>query len=162
MLWTVRGNGGRGVKEKDGVAQSVKEKSEAIKDVVAPSIMVESGTGTQESNSIKADRINMHDENVGKTPKTLTDNTPSMSSYANVAGALITLVDDDSKPVEKVDYLGDHDCEDDVASTANDMANFMASEKVGYGDNSLLEQWRDSYENDDYDFDPYDDDMYDE
>ncbi|GJV23206.1 hypothetical protein Tco_1375901, partial [Tanacetum coccineum] len=24
----------------------------------------------------------------------------------------------------------------------------------------LLEQWRDSYENDDYDEDPYDDDMY--
>ncbi|GJZ56092.1 hypothetical protein Tco_0611285 [Tanacetum coccineum] len=74
----------------------------------------------------------------------------------------VTLVDDDGKPVEKVDYLGDHDGEDDVASTANDMENFMASEKVGYGDNSLLEQWRDSYENGDYDFDPYDDDMYEE
>ncbi|GJX04411.1 hypothetical protein Tco_0190327 [Tanacetum coccineum] len=36
----------------------------------------------------------------------------------------------------------------------------MASEKVGFGTNSLLEQWRDSYENDDYDYDPYDDDMY--
>ncbi|GKD60006.1 hypothetical protein Tco_1297515, partial [Tanacetum coccineum] len=74
----------------------------------------------------------------------------------------VTLVDDDGKPIEKVEYLGDHDGEDDVASTANDMANFMASEKVGYGDNSLLEQWRDSYENGDYDFGPYDDDMYEE
>ncbi|GKE42231.1 hypothetical protein Tco_1469515, partial [Tanacetum coccineum] len=79
--------GGRGVKEKDGVAQSAKEKSEAIKDAVAPSIMVESRTGTQEANSIKADHINLHDENVGKTPKTLTGNTPGMSSYANVVGA---------------------------------------------------------------------------
>ncbi|GKA10247.1 hypothetical protein Tco_0689680 [Tanacetum coccineum] len=422
MLWTVWGNGGRGVKEKDGVAQSAKEKSEAIKDAVAPSVMVESGTGTQEANSIKADHINLHDENVGKTPKTLTGNTPGMSSYANVAGApsiksvnfrtlytpggngvdvailvesiraisaqfanmlygfflgnrvaypvvanyvrntglnmdrkdglsaiatklgtplmldtytsdmcnqpwgmssyaramievradveqkdniladmpkltregfstskcpknidsgraknvnkpsqaprcvlvgpkvgfkptkktfsvvpkqtnantsggkkkdvelpkevsnlnpfdvlnsvdddlgtnggssnlasknanssgssfwnvgssslsttpivekidkiekliidgQVTLVDDDGKPIEKVDYLGDHDGEDDVASTANDMANFMALEKVDYGDNSLLEQWRDSYENGDYDFNPYDDDMYEE
>ncbi|GJW69312.1 hypothetical protein Tco_0123736 [Tanacetum coccineum] len=38
------GGGGRGVKEKDGVAQSAKEKSEAVKDVVAPSVTVESGT----------------------------------------------------------------------------------------------------------------------
>nr|GEW96020.1 hypothetical protein [Tanacetum cinerariifolium] len=72
----------------------------------------------------------------------------------------VTLVDDEGKPVEKVDYLGDHDSEDDVAFTDNDMTNFLASEKVGYGDNSLLEQWRDSYRNGDYDFDPYNDDMY--
>ncbi|GKA05566.1 hypothetical protein Tco_0684686 [Tanacetum coccineum] len=39
-----RGGGGRGVKEKDGVAQSAKEKSEAVKDVVAPSVTVESRT----------------------------------------------------------------------------------------------------------------------
>ncbi|GJY24692.1 hypothetical protein Tco_0398350, partial [Tanacetum coccineum] len=29
----------------------------------------------------------------------------------------------------------------------------------GYGANSLLEQWRDSYSNND-DYEPYDDDMY--
>nr|GEX16373.1 hypothetical protein [Tanacetum cinerariifolium] len=29
-----------------------------------------------------------------------------------------------------------------------------------YGNNSLLEQWKESYMNGDYDFDPYDDDMY--
>ncbi|GJU27340.1 hypothetical protein Tco_1165961 [Tanacetum coccineum] len=32
--------------------------------------------------------------------------------------------------------------------------------KVSYGTNSLLEQWRETYENADYDYDPYDDDMY--
>ncbi|GKE05398.1 hypothetical protein Tco_1397416, partial [Tanacetum coccineum] len=32
--------------------------------------------------------------------------------------------------------------------------------KVGFGTQSLLEQWRDSYGNGDYDDDPYDDDMY--
>nr|GFA76065.1 hypothetical protein [Tanacetum cinerariifolium] len=47
-----------------------------------------------------------------------------------------------------------------VASVDNDMARFMASEMVGFGTQSLLEQWRDSYGIGDYDEDPYDDDMY--
>ncbi|GKC20723.1 putative reverse transcriptase domain-containing protein [Tanacetum coccineum] len=46
----------------------------------------------------------------------------------------VTLVDGEGKPLKK--------------------------ERVGFGTNSLLEQWRDIYENDDYDYDPYDDDMY--
>ncbi|GKC48855.1 RNA-directed DNA polymerase, eukaryota [Tanacetum coccineum] len=41
-----------------------------------------------------------------------------------------------------------------------DMTNFPSLKKVGYGTNSLLEQWKESYVNGDYDFDPYDDDMY--
>ncbi|GKA35731.1 hypothetical protein Tco_0722222 [Tanacetum coccineum] len=72
----------------------------------------------------------------------------------------VTLVDDDSKPLKKVDYPGDHDSKDEVESVDNDMACSMATERVGFGTNSLLEQWRDSYENGDYDEDPYDDDMY--
>ncbi|GJY91906.1 hypothetical protein Tco_0507688 [Tanacetum coccineum] len=72
----------------------------------------------------------------------------------------VTLVDDEGKPVEKVDYSGDHESEDEVASTDNDMANFLASEKVGYGNNSLLQQWKESYGDGDYNFDLYDDDIY--
>ncbi|GKC18295.1 putative reverse transcriptase domain-containing protein, partial [Tanacetum coccineum] len=45
----------------------------------------------------------------------------------------VTLVGDEGKPVEKVDYSDDHDSEDEVASTDNDMKNFLALEKVGYG-----------------------------
>ncbi|GJU89805.1 hypothetical protein Tco_1302228 [Tanacetum coccineum] len=71
----------------------------------------------------------------------------------------LTLVDNDGKPLKKVDYPGDHDSEDEVESVDNDMARSMASERVGFGTKSLLEQWSDSYENDDYDEDPYDDDM---
>ncbi|GJR79015.1 hypothetical protein Tco_0149800 [Tanacetum coccineum] len=56
----------------------------------------------------------------------------------------VTLVDDDGKPLKKVDYSGDHDSEDDVESIDNDMARSMASESVGFGTKSLLEQWRDS------------------
>ncbi|GKB18913.1 hypothetical protein Tco_0852836 [Tanacetum coccineum] len=71
-----------------------------------------------------------------------------------------TLVDDAGKPVKQFEYLDDHDSEDEVESIDNDMARFMASERVGFGTKSLLEQWRDSYENGDYDEDSYDDDMY--
>nr|GEY11527.1 hypothetical protein [Tanacetum cinerariifolium] len=72
----------------------------------------------------------------------------------------VTLVDNDGKPLKKVDYPGDHDSQDEVESVDNDMANFMASKKVSFSIKSLLEQWRDSYENCDYDEYPYDDDMY--
>ncbi|GJW16539.1 putative reverse transcriptase domain-containing protein, partial [Tanacetum coccineum] len=50
--------------------------------------------------------------------------------------------------------------EDEVALVDNDMANFLTSKKVGYGTNSLLEQWKESYVNGDYDLDPYDVDIY--
>ncbi|GJT53627.1 RNA-directed DNA polymerase, eukaryota, reverse transcriptase zinc-binding domain protein [Tanacetum coccineum] len=71
----------------------------------------------------------------------------------------INLVDDDGKPLKKVDYLGDHDSEDEVDPVDNDMAHSMASERVGFGTKSLLEQWRDTYESGDCDEDPYDDNM---
>ncbi|GKD72866.1 hypothetical protein Tco_1331148 [Tanacetum coccineum] len=72
----------------------------------------------------------------------------------------VTLVDDEGKPLKKVDYLGDHDSDDEVASADNDMANFLTLKKDSYGNNSLLEQCNDSYINGDYDFEPYDDDIY--
>ncbi|GKG60482.1 hypothetical protein Tco_0612083, partial [Tanacetum coccineum] len=69
-------------------------------------------------------------------------------------------VDDAGKPLNKVEYPDDHDSEDEVESVNNDMAHSMASVRVGFGTNSLLEQWMDSYQNSDYDEDPYDDDIY--
>ncbi|GKD65191.1 hypothetical protein Tco_1307299, partial [Tanacetum coccineum] len=53
-----------------------------------------------------------------------------------------------------------YDSKDEVASVDNDIARSMASERVCFGTQSLLEQWRDSYGNGDYDEDSYDDDMY--
>ncbi|GJX31189.1 retrotransposon protein, putative, ty1-copia subclass [Tanacetum coccineum] len=70
------------------------------------------------------------------------------------------LVDEVGNPLKKIEYLGDHDSEDEVASVDNDMTRDLASERTGFGTQSLLEQWRDSYGNGDYDDDPYDDDMY--
>ncbi|GJY47169.1 hypothetical protein Tco_0436232 [Tanacetum coccineum] len=71
-----------------------------------------------------------------------------------------TLVDEDGNPLKKVEFPDDYDSEDKVASVDNDMARSMDSERVGFGTQCLLEQWRDSYGNGDYDEDPYDDDMY--
>ncbi|GJY74855.1 zinc knuckle CX2CX4HX4C containing protein [Tanacetum coccineum] len=72
------------------------------------------------------------------------------------------LVDDDGKPIKKVDYIDDHDSEDEVAPVDNEMANFLASKMSGvrYGTKSLLEQYRETYENVEYDYDPYDDELY--
>ncbi|GJT14892.1 retrotransposon protein, putative, ty1-copia subclass [Tanacetum coccineum] len=70
------------------------------------------------------------------------------------------LVDKAGNPLKKVEFPSEYDSEDEVASVDNDMARSMAYERVGFGTQSLLEQWRDSYGNGDYDDDPYDDDMY--
>nr|GEW11489.1 hypothetical protein [Tanacetum cinerariifolium] len=72
----------------------------------------------------------------------------------------LTLVDDEGRPLEKVDYSGDHDGEDEVEPVDNEIAKFLASKRVGYGTNSLLEQWSQTYVNADYHYDPYDNDMY--
>ncbi|GJX96856.1 hypothetical protein Tco_0352654 [Tanacetum coccineum] len=63
------------------------------------------------------------------------------------------LVDETGNPLKNVECPGDYDSEDEVASVDNDMARSMASERVGFGTQSLLEQWRDSYGNGDYDED---------
>ncbi|GJU49722.1 hypothetical protein Tco_0845473 [Tanacetum coccineum] len=69
------------------------------------------------------------------------------------------LVDKDGNPLKRVEFPGENDSEDEVASVDNDMARSMAYER-GFGTQILMEQWRDSYGNSDYDDDPYDDDMY--
>ncbi|GJX93291.1 hypothetical protein Tco_0347877, partial [Tanacetum coccineum] len=81
----------------------------------------------------------------------------SGTSFCNME---VTLLDEEGKPLAKVYSLGDHDSKDKVASVNYEMANFLASKKVKYCTNSLLEQWKETYENDGYDFDPYDDDIY--
>ncbi|GJW64734.1 retrotransposon protein, putative, ty1-copia subclass [Tanacetum coccineum] len=50
------------------------------------------------------------------------------------------LVDKDGNPLKKVEFLGECDSKDEVASVDNDMARSMASEKVGFGTQSLLEK----------------------
>ncbi|GJX34993.1 hypothetical protein Tco_0246550 [Tanacetum coccineum] len=45
----------------------------------------------------------------------------------------VTFMDDEGKPLTNVDSSDDHDSEDEVASVDNDMSNFLASKKDGYG-----------------------------
>ncbi|GJS24293.1 retrovirus-related pol polyprotein from transposon TNT 1-94 [Tanacetum coccineum] len=61
---------------------------------------------------------------------------------------------------KNVDYLGDLGNDDEVEPVDNEMVTFWASKPtgVGYGPESLLEQWKESNAKDDCD--PYDDDMY--
>ncbi|GKE02185.1 hypothetical protein Tco_1390168 [Tanacetum coccineum] len=82
----------------------------------------------------------------------------SDSSFWNVetSSTSTILIVDKIEKLEKLIIGG----KDEVESVDNDMARSMASKMVGFGTKSLLEQWRDSYENGDYNEDPYDDDMY--
>ncbi|GJX64358.1 hypothetical protein Tco_0298701 [Tanacetum coccineum] len=93
----------------------------------------------------------------------ISNTTPVIEKIDKIENLIIdekvTLVDDEGKPLEKVDYSGDYDSEDEVASFDNEMASFLAK-KDGYGTQSLFEQWKESYENGDYEYDSYDDDMY--
>nr|GEY16912.1 hypothetical protein [Tanacetum cinerariifolium] len=74
----------------------------------------------------------------------------------------LRLLDDDENPLVPTGILeSDSEVEvifDETANLRISTSSKDGSDK-GYGTNSLLEQWRDSYpDNDDYD--PYDDDMY--
>ncbi|GJW53646.1 hypothetical protein Tco_0097731 [Tanacetum coccineum] len=82
------------------------------------------------------------------------------SKKANSSGFSFWNMKSSRKPLENIDSSNDHNSEDEVESVDNKMASFLASKKVGYGTNSLLKQWKETYENADYDHDPYDDDMY--
>ncbi|GKB94051.1 RNA-directed DNA polymerase, eukaryota, reverse transcriptase zinc-binding domain protein [Tanacetum coccineum] len=93
-----------------------------------------------------------------------TSNTPLIDKIRKFDDLLIDgqaiLVDEAGNPLKKVECSSDYDSEYKVVSVHNDMAHSLASERVGFGSQSLLEQGRDSYGNGDYDEDPYDDDMY--
>ncbi|GJZ67277.1 retrotransposon protein, putative, ty1-copia subclass [Tanacetum coccineum] len=100
--------------------------------------------------------MNIDNNSIGTTP--IIDKIEKFENLV-IDGQAI-LVDKAGNPLQKVVYPGDHDSEYEVASIDNDMARDLASERTGFGNQSLLEQLRDSYGNGDYDEDPYDDDMY--
>nr|GFA18499.1 hypothetical protein [Tanacetum cinerariifolium] len=51
----------------------------------------------------------------------------------------VALVDNKGKPLKKVNFIIDHDSQDEVASIDNDMTNFLASKKDGYDDDDMYE-----------------------
>ncbi|GJU86281.1 stigma-specific STIG1 family protein [Tanacetum coccineum] len=111
---------------------------------------------SKEVNSSGSSFCNVDSSSISTTP--IVDKIDKMERL--IIDGMTTLVDDEDKPLTRVDSSSDHDSEDEVASVDNDMAKFLASKDVGYGTNSLLEQWKESYRNGEYDYDPYDDDMY--
>ncbi|GJW78359.1 hypothetical protein Tco_0140041 [Tanacetum coccineum] len=116
------------------------------------------GPTREVSNSNPFDVLNENIENSSTSTTPIVDKIRKLEKL--IIYGKVTLVNDDGKHVKKDDNLGDHDSEDEVESVENDMAHSMASERVGFGTKSLLEQWKDTYKNGDYDEDPYDDDMY--
>ncbi|GJR91252.1 hypothetical protein Tco_0215263 [Tanacetum coccineum] len=73
-------------------------------------------------------------------------------------------VEDDGKPLYKVDSIGIADSDSEVEEVFNEIEGYLASASLksgngsGYGTNSLLEQWRETKRDDDYD--PHDVDLY--
>ncbi|GJU81440.1 hypothetical protein Tco_1283805 [Tanacetum coccineum] len=112
------------------------------------------------SNSNPFDVLNSVDNDVEFGTNEGTTNL--VNNGATSSGSLFMHVDNIDKegnPLKKVEFPGEDDTKDEVASVDNDMAHSLAYER-GFGTQSLLEQWRDLYGNGDYDDDPYDDDMY--
>nr|GEU41086.1 hypothetical protein [Tanacetum cinerariifolium] len=103
-------------------------------------------------------KVNSSGSSLWNVESSSTNTTPIAEKIDTIKRLIIngkaTLVDDEGKPLAKVDSSGDHDSENEVASVDNKNGKFLASKKVGYGTNSLLEQWKKKNENDDYDFDP--------
>nr|GEW81304.1 hypothetical protein [Tanacetum cinerariifolium] len=88
-------------------------------------------------------------QSLEKRSSSSTTTTPIVEKF----DGKLTLVYDEGKPLEKFYYSSDHNSEDEVEQVDNEMTNFLASKRVGYGTNSLLEQWRKTYKNVDYDYD---------
>ncbi|GKE84989.1 putative reverse transcriptase domain-containing protein [Tanacetum coccineum] len=94
------------------------------------------------SNLNPFDVLNSVENNVdlGKNGRTLNlaSKEINFSGYSlwNVGSSSISTIPI-GKPMETVDYSGDHDSEDEVEPFDNGMASFMVSERVDYGTNSL-------------------------
>ncbi|GKA94339.1 hypothetical protein Tco_0816377 [Tanacetum coccineum] len=69
-------------------------------------------------------------------------NTNSVNNGATSSGSFgqAILVDKAGNPLKKVEFPGEYDSEDEVASVDNDMARSMTYERVGFGTQSLLKQ----------------------
>ncbi|GKE50651.1 hypothetical protein Tco_1481909, partial [Tanacetum coccineum] len=103
--------------------------------------------GTSNLASKKANSSGYSFWNVGSSS---TSTTPIVEKIDKIERLVIdekvTLVDDEGKSLKKVDSSGVHDSEDEVELVDNGLASFLASKKVGYGTNSLLEQWKKTYD----------------
>nr|GEV18255.1 retrovirus-related Pol polyprotein from transposon TNT 1-94 [Tanacetum cinerariifolium] len=104
---------------------------------------IELGTngGTSNSGNKGANSSGSSFWNVKNSSTSTTLINDKIEEYQNlIIDGQAILMDDAGNPLKKVEYLGDHDSKDKVASVDNDMARSMASERVGFDTQSLLEQ----------------------
>nr|GEX59681.1 hypothetical protein [Tanacetum cinerariifolium] len=73
--------------------------------------------------------MNVDNSSIGTTP--IIDKIEKLNELLTSGQAI--LVDEAGNPLKKVEFSGDYDSEDEVASVDNDMARSMASERVGFG-----------------------------
>ncbi|GKC21785.1 hypothetical protein Tco_1023935 [Tanacetum coccineum] len=94
----------------------------------------------QKANQMLADVVNEHYEE-GLLPsrsellRAVLAADLNLASSSHQQGLHLPRTSSHNKP-----YIIDNDSEDEVASVDNKMTSFLASKKVGYGTNSLLEQ----------------------
>ncbi|GJW27602.1 hypothetical protein Tco_0044477, partial [Tanacetum coccineum] len=88
--------------------------------------LIVDNTDTEEVDSGGGGKTSMsgvQEEGQGSTPLVEKIN---MFEQQLLAGKCV-LLDDEDKPLEKIDYTGDHDSKDEVGSVDNEMASFLAS-----------------------------------
>ncbi|GJW05405.1 hypothetical protein Tco_1564261 [Tanacetum coccineum] len=76
--------------------------------------------GTQESSTLIVDKFNVLEKQILESK--------------------LVFVDDDEKPLEKVDYSGNTGSEDEAEPVDNETTSYLALKEVGYGPKSLWEQ----------------------
>ncbi|GJW61499.1 hypothetical protein Tco_0110834 [Tanacetum coccineum] len=98
------------------------------------------------TSNLTSKKVNSNGSSFWNVDSSSTSTTPIVEKIDKMKRLIIdwaaTLVDYEGKPLTRVDSSGDYDSENEVASVDNDMTNFLASKDVGYGTNSLLEQWK--------------------
>ncbi|GJV34106.1 ty3-gypsy retrotransposon protein [Tanacetum coccineum] len=80
---------------------------------------------TEEANFKTAPSVDKKVSTTGNSSKT------SKTNASTSARGKCVLLNDEGKPLEKIDYTGDHDSEDEVEPIDNEMASFMASKPSG-------------------------------
>ncbi|GJW47124.1 hypothetical protein Tco_0078770 [Tanacetum coccineum] len=137
MLWSVMTRDG----DRRGVVAEVKIRSVTKKATASSSDNRKKGVEPtiEVSNSNPFDVLNSVDNDVDNTSTTpIIDKIEKFKKLLTSGQAI--LVDEASNPLKKVEFSGDYDSEDEVASVDNDMARSLASERVGFGTQCLLEQ----------------------
>ncbi|GJX67941.1 hypothetical protein Tco_0303668 [Tanacetum coccineum] len=116
---------------KNPTASSNDNKKKCVEPTIEVSNLVNNGATSSGSSFMNVDNTS-----IGTSP--IIDKIKKFEELLTSGKAI--LVDEAGNPWKKVEFSGDYDSEDEVALFDNDMARSIASERVGFGTQSLLEQ----------------------